>query len=231
MEEEKKQITKETMELNCSVCYNLLVEPVLFPCKHYFCLECLESMKDLEGATIKCPMCRRPLPEAFKGKIDKEFQETVKKNQPKAFELRLNFLKVEREKYLKVGFEIGNLYKHFETTLKNKHEWTVYVRLSKGVGNRDLVRYIQEVRFGLDESFYPTSVVVRSPPFELTRLGWGTFPVGIEIKWRKELGKEPSSFSHDLVFSGSDNFKKVNVKFERKAVEQKKAIPKPRMKF
>jgi hypothetical protein len=188
-------------------------------------------MRDLEGAVIRCPMCRSIVPEAFKARIDNTYQEKIRKENEREFDLRLKAVKLEREKFVKVGFEIGNQYEEYPTTLKNKHEWTVYVRLAKGSGLRDLVRYIQEVKFVLDESFYPPFVVVRKPPFELTRLGWGTFPVGIEIKWRKELNKEPTSLHHDLVFKESDNFKKVYFKFERQGSVQKQVDVKPKMKF
>ncbi|KAK0663823.1 LON peptidase N-terminal domain and RING finger protein 1 [Lasiodiplodia hormozganensis] len=45
-------------ELDCHVCYNLLLEPVTTSCGHTFCRKCLVRALD---HTVHCPVCRRSL--------------------------------------------------------------------------------------------------------------------------------------------------------------------------
>lgn len=46
-------------ELDCHVCYNLMLDPVTTPCGHTFCRKCLKRI--LDHSSI-CPVCRRRLP-------------------------------------------------------------------------------------------------------------------------------------------------------------------------
>lgn len=46
-------------DLDCHVCYNLMLNPVTTPCGHTFCRKCLARI--LDHADI-CPVCRRDLP-------------------------------------------------------------------------------------------------------------------------------------------------------------------------
>lgn len=46
-------------DLDCHVCYNLMLNPVTTPCGHTFCRKCLARI--LDHADI-CPVCRRNLP-------------------------------------------------------------------------------------------------------------------------------------------------------------------------
>ncbi|KAI9815911.1 MAG: hypothetical protein M1826_001904 [Phylliscum demangeonii] len=46
-------------ELECQVCYSLLLEPQTTPCGHTFCRRCLHRVHDHSPL---CPICRRPLP-------------------------------------------------------------------------------------------------------------------------------------------------------------------------
>lgn len=46
-------------EMECHVCYNLMLEPVTTPCGHSFCRKCL--VRILDHARL-CPVCRRELP-------------------------------------------------------------------------------------------------------------------------------------------------------------------------
>jgi len=43
---------------------------------------------------------------------------------------------------------------------------------------------------------------VRSAPFEVTRVGWGYFPVKVIIKWQPWLKMEPTELEHELEFDG-----------------------------
>lgn len=52
---------KETThkELDCHVCYNIMLDPTTTPCGHTFCRNCLARVLDHSS---HCPVCRRPLP-------------------------------------------------------------------------------------------------------------------------------------------------------------------------
>lgn len=41
----------------CPVCYEIVYEPVVFPCHHEVCLTCFN--KSLETANLCCPLCRK----------------------------------------------------------------------------------------------------------------------------------------------------------------------------
>lgn len=46
-------------ELICSICADLLYKPVLTPCIHIFCKQCIEQWFKNEGKS--CPICRYSL--------------------------------------------------------------------------------------------------------------------------------------------------------------------------
>lgn len=54
--EHLKEATRH--ELDCHVCYNLMLEPVTTPCGHTFCRRCLDRVLDHSNL---CPVCRRVL--------------------------------------------------------------------------------------------------------------------------------------------------------------------------
>ena len=41
----------------CPVCYEVIHEPVVFPCEHEVCLACFT--KSLEAGNLCCPLCRK----------------------------------------------------------------------------------------------------------------------------------------------------------------------------
>jgi len=59
-------------ELECHVCYNLLLEPITTPCGHTFCRKCLARI--LDHARL-CPVCRRelPLPPSLEGQASDKY--------------------------------------------------------------------------------------------------------------------------------------------------------------
>lgn len=56
----------------------------------------------------------------------------------------------------------------------NEHDWTFFVRTSRP----DLVK---EIRVYLHPTFRPPRLTLRNPPYEVRRLGWGTFTIEAEI--------------------------------------------------
>lgn len=53
---------EEDEEQNCVICLDLMDNPVLTPCSHMFCEECLsEHLKRADAGSKACPTCRTPL--------------------------------------------------------------------------------------------------------------------------------------------------------------------------
>ncbi|PWA00530.1 hypothetical protein BB558_003430 [Smittium angustum] len=87
----------------------------------------------------------------------------------------------------------------------NTHIWTLYVR--KKNKNSILQNFIKKVRVFLHPSYRPNDIVdIIMPPFELSRLGWGEFPVRIQIFFIDKRNK-PVNLVHilklDDTFSGN----------------------------
>ncbi|KAI8319385.1 hypothetical protein GQ54DRAFT_292917 [Martensiomyces pterosporus] len=81
------------------------------------------------------------------------------------------------------------------------HKWTVYLR---GMSNEDAVSdYIRRVRVFLHPSYRPDDIVDLSPPkFELTRWGWGEFPVRLQVFFIDRRNK-PVDLIHLLTLDDS----------------------------
>lgn len=82
------------------------------------------------------------------------------------------------------------------------HEWTVAVRFNKPEDEA----LVQKVVFELHETFRDPIVEVQQPPFQLTRLGWGTFEVMITLHMKD--GRE-LKVDHMLSFDQAETFRPV----------------------
>lgn len=47
--------------LTCSICLDIMFQPVTAPCNHHYCLPCLRRLLEYDGGETPCPNCRRPL--------------------------------------------------------------------------------------------------------------------------------------------------------------------------
>ncbi|KAI9318988.1 yeats family-domain-containing protein [Dichotomocladium elegans] len=88
--------------------------------------------------------------------------------------------------YIKRQIIVGNVSKYIpsekrDPTLKNfTHKWMVYVVEPPQM--QEISKFVTAVRFHLHPSYKPLDVVdVMEPPFRLTRLGWGEFPIRIQL--------------------------------------------------
>lgn len=109
--------------------------------------------------------------------------------------------------------EIGNRHRH-QTTQNNPHHWTMHVS-GKDASGQSVSGAIESVTFQLHPTFSPSQVVVRaSTPdqtsFEFSGNGWGTFNVGVTIKWR-DTHMSPMNLSHMLSFDVPSNSRLVPV--------------------
>jgi hypothetical protein len=133
---------------------------------------------DLEA---NCPMCRTPTTaspdDTLAGQLEARY--------PVAYEERKVEEEVERGARVGAGGAegvmvlIGNRHRRERGTEDaNQHDWTFFVRLSRP----DLV---EKVEVYLHPTFRPPRLTLRRAPFEVRRLGWGTFNIEATI-WLKE---------------------------------------------
>ncbi|XP_071316062.1 tripartite motif-containing protein 16-like [Trachinotus anak] len=79
----------EWEKLCCSVCLDLLTDPVTVPCGHNYCMSCIKSHFDEEDKkkVHSCPLCRKtfvPRPVLEKNTVLAELVEELKKTGPQA---------------------------------------------------------------------------------------------------------------------------------------------------
>jgi len=117
--------------------------------------------------------------------------------------------KVEPSSIVEGGLRIGNTHELVNIAgTQNRHNWSVFVRAENGSSLEDVVDY---VAFELHPSFHPAVIKLTKAPYSVSRLGWGTFEVGITIHWKSSVSLPPSHFTHMLRFSIPETSKVVSV--------------------
>lgn len=77
------------------------------------------------------------------------------------------------------------------------HKWMVYVRGPHE--DPDISNFVKAVRFFLHPSYHPNDIIrVTRPPFHLIRLGWGEFPIRVQLEFCDRRNK-PVDIIHNLV--------------------------------
>ncbi|KAH8394198.1 hypothetical protein KR215_005232 [Drosophila sulfurigaster] len=78
------------------------------------------------------------------------------------------------------------------------YKWLVYVQ-AKNLPH-PMETYLKKVRFQLHHSYRPNDIVdVHSPPFQLSRRGWGEFPMRIQLYFQEHLQQKPVQLMHTIV--------------------------------
>jgi hypothetical protein len=149
---------------------------------------------DLEA---NCPMCRTPTTaspdDTLAGQLEARYPITYQERK----------IEEEVERGVRVGAGgaegvmvlIGNRHRleRGRTEDANQHDWTFFVRMSRP----DLV---DRVEVYLHPTFRPPRLTLRRAPFEVRRLGWGTFNIEATIwlkegwAWVKEGSREKERF-------------------------------------
>ena len=144
---------------------------------------------------------------------DDEMASSVKKTFPREYTVRTNDVKKElsrRGGKLRKRFVVGNTHETVRDTSsfrggpvreKNRHRWTMFVRVDGEDGERTS-DYIDKVIFSLHPTFRPNKLVVAKEPFQVSRWGWGTFEVGVQIIWANGK-KTVRQLDHELSFASS----------------------------
>jgi transcription initiation factor IIF auxiliary subunit len=108
--------------------------------------------------------------------------------------------------HLKHTIIIGNTSQYIseQSSSSITHKWMCYLKAKSAV---PIERLVKKVRFQLDSSYAPNDIIdVNSPPFQLTRRGYGEFPIKLLIFFKDEVNLKPVQFHHDLIldkkFSG-----------------------------
>ncbi|XP_002166558.3 YEATS domain-containing protein 2 [Hydra vulgaris] len=103
--------------------------------------------------------------------------------------------------YVEKKIIVGNVSKYLlaETRKENDkstHKWMVYVR--GPAHDADISSYIKSVWFFLHPSYIPNDIIqINSPPFQLTRRGWGEFPIRVQLHFR-DLRNKRFDIIHNL---------------------------------
>ncbi|KAI8841642.1 hypothetical protein BJ741DRAFT_594780 [Chytriomyces cf. hyalinus JEL632] len=82
---------------------------------------------------------------------------------------------------------------------KFEFKWMIYVRGPPG--NADITPFITQVRFHLHPDYAPNEIIdVFSPPFTLTRYGWGEFSVRVRLYFVDPNRNKPQDVIYTLKF-------------------------------
>ena len=149
-----RKINFGDFEIECAICFGIMVEPCSLKCFHIFCKGCLSDLFEFKR---ECPLCRNQVSSNFSPKINKFLQREIQMKFPILFKDRLREVKP-----IEIEFEIGNkhlsLYNQRRIIRNNgtydlKHKWTVFVRIKDLINRPKIVHLIEKVRF----IFHPSS--------------------------------------------------------------------------
>jgi len=92
---------------------------------------------------------------------------------------------------------IGNTHKKQSSTSdQNSHHWELYVQpVDPSVHLDD---HVTKIMFKLHPTFSRQKVVIDKAPYKISRIGWGTFTVGVKVYWKDGT---KSNFKHALNFT------------------------------
>ena len=91
--------------------------------------------------------------------------------------------------------------------LKNSHRWAMFVAFND---NKDLTaNYIKSVTYHLHPTFTPSKIVVSEAPFLLSRVGWGSFEIAMDIEFQPWTNLGVLPLEHMLSFSNKGHTQSI----------------------
>eukprot|EP01080_Neovahlkampfia_damariscottae_P007045 gene7045-11208_t len=221
---------EEEKNFDCTLCLDVIIEPTTLTCHHSFCHFCLYQLLELnyknrkhlnidesnqEKIKINCPLCRKENILNLKNlKINKMLEQEIKTKFTQQYETR----KIEIEKEWKVfkskkyhhgKLIIGNFHQYKNSETSNCHHWKFFVRQESLEEN-----IIEQVIVKLHPTFMPNEITLKNEPFEISRLGWGTFNIQAIILFKSKFKKQPVRLNHYLSFDGNGDFSEFDVDLE-----------------
>ena len=128
-----------------------------------------ENFNAVSEIEAKCPMCRTQTTAHFnKDYFDHLATQYPRTSHERSVEEEDSF--GEQGSIQTVTVYIGNRHQNVESDDPNIHEWTFFVKPSR-------TDIIEEVQLVLHPTFRPNRVIRQRAPYEVKRLGWGTFTV------------------------------------------------------
>ncbi|KAI9286197.1 hypothetical protein BC943DRAFT_359374 [Umbelopsis sp. AD052] len=110
--------------------------------------------------------------------------------------------------YIKKRVIVGNVSKFIpidkrEAGLRQyTHKWMIYVTTPPG--DENIASFISCVRYHLHPSYKPNDVIdVNVPPFHLSRLGWGEFPIRVQLHFTDSRRNKLVDVFHQLKLDDS----------------------------
>lgn len=160
IQNESENINLSLSDCSCPICLEVLVEPVVFPCKHELCLPCFNGMTD--KTNFLCPMCRIRISTWSRSAsnnntlVNKERWEQIKKAFPSEIKDRMEgktaeklAVEIEKEKEsnkentkLQNIAKPGEIRKEYEANLQREQE---RLRTEREQEEQQSLQYIQQV--------------------------------------------------------------------------------------
>lgn len=217
-------------DLECSICLELLCEPVSLTCSHVFCRTCLAKL--LQKARC-CPLCRTTIPQHFNPvvqAVDKPMEEVLMRCCTVEYLQRLEDIAAAAAGMiqLRIGNNVELLgFRAHAGRSRMTYQWSLQVDLEPhGVdnllANTSLPDIVQNVRFGLKPASAvmsygsttvntkpgeaPSYVEVASPPYQVTATSWIPYTIPIVIVWKDWVNQPPLRLDHHLDFNVDGGF-------------------------
>lgn len=213
----KKEKVIETPDLNCSLCLYLMVNPIKLPCRHSFCLKCIEYSLIY---CSRCPLCRQCINFnsikmlTSESNVDKELQQLIfKSTLPNEYEQRVKEVKDQyKDDYLNKKVYYGISYKFLgKYGSKSKYQYKFFVKTELA---KDM-RFIKQVDFDINPHIKPgRPIKTISPPFEFERSGSYEYPIEITVYFTQKIEPQQYSATIELNFSEESTFRAFIVKYK-----------------
>ena len=147
-------------DYDCSICFQLMAEPILLDCKHNFCYACIQQT--LERNSFNCPLCRAEIPESYYPQVDEAKQQEIYAANPEEFTKIRERLEAEgkwRGSLTSIKFFFGNRHELLDVAEgdHNSHHWTIFCEAVEAAKTSE---FIDHVLFRLHPTFRPPEVYV-----------------------------------------------------------------------